>query len=137
MFAFSVVDVDPVVSDYPAFRPFHEFECLSCFACAGRGYYDDSLAPDIDACAVYRVGVLRLFENCGRHSVRPALALAIILSVEEYGLVSLGAVERRSLMASDADCRNDSCMYMRSLGCLMPLECPVFVLVLTVALELK
>ena len=94
MFAFSVVDVDPVVSDYPAFLPFHEFECLSCFACAGRGYYDDSLAPNIHTRAVYRVGVLRLFEDCGRHSERPALALAIVFSVEEEGLVGLGAVKR-------------------------------------------
>ena len=89
-----MVDVDPVVSDDPAFRPFHEFECLSCFACAGRGYYDDSLAPDIDACAVYRVRVFCLFENRGRHSERPALALAVVFSVEEEGLVGLGAVER-------------------------------------------
>src|SRR5437660_1900246 len=98
-----MVDVDPVVSDDPAFRPFHEFECLSCFACAGRGYYDDSLAPDIDTGAVYRVSVFRLFENRGRHSERPALALAVVLRVEECGLVRLGAVDRRRLMAFAVD----------------------------------
>src|SRR2546425_10200489 len=120
MFALSVVDIYPVVSDDPAFRPFREFECLSCLAGASRCYDDDSLASDIDASAVYRVRVLRLFENRGSHSKCPALALTVVFSVEEEGLMSLGAVECRRLMAFYAYCRNDPRVNRRSMWCLMP-----------------
>src|SRR2546428_9813601 len=127
MFALSVVDIYPVVSDDPPFRPFRDFQCLSCLAGASRCYDNDSLTSDIDASAVYRVRVLRLFENRGSHSKCPALALTVVFSVEEEGLMSLGAVERRPFMAFYAECSWDTRIDWSRFTCLLPVEGPEIV----------
>ena len=107
LLAFVVVDVDPVISDDPAFRPFHQFERLSRLAGAGGCHNDDSLAADINAGAVYGVGIPGLFQDGGSHSECPALALSIIFCVEEQGFLGLGAVVRGGFEAFHSYRRND------------------------------